>query len=222
MNLKHFSAEVLALPPAQLTELLDVSIRLIPSWLNGELQSHKKLPKVPGLELSVTKANKDYLLLARWLVYFRGFTLNELPTSLSPMFTAYRTKKELTRGDTLEWESPIGPLTTWFPDAVTAITSSSNQGRSNVTTLLQAELAANVILLDGKMLIPILNWVKINRQALLDLIHPTKNKAISMKPAIMVSIKQTVKTLQKQQPVFVYLTKPISVTVIGSYNAAGG
>lgn len=200
-------------------ELLDVAVRILPAWLNGELQSHRKLPLLPHVELSSVS---DYKKLGKWLVYVRGLWLENLPDTAPLMFTAYRAKKEVEHGENSNWQSPTGPLTTWYPDAVRAITSANNQGQSNVTTLLQTTLNRSEILIDADGMIVFLDWVKTNRLALLKSAKVSSKQLLTQKPEVLASVKRTRKIVQQSKPLLAYITKPITVTIIGSYNAAGG
>jgi len=213
------SLDLTTLTPENTKELLDVTVRILPAWLNGEVQSHRKLPLLPKVELSSVA---DYKKLGKWLVYLRGFWLENLPDTAPLMFTAYRDKKEVEHGDNPSWQSPTGPLTTWYPDAVRAITSSSNQGRSNVTTLLQTTLNRSEILIDADGIIAFLDWVKTNRLALLKSAKVSSKQLLTQKPEVLASVKRTRKIVQQSKPLLAYITKPITVTIIGSYNAAGG
>ena len=217
--MNQLSMDIKALEPSQAKEILDVAVRILPAWLNGELQSHRKLPLLPKVELSSVP---DYKKLGKWLVYVRGFWVDSIPAESSLLFTAYRAKKEVEHGEDANWKSPTGPLITWYPDAVRAITSASNQGRSNVTTLLQTRLQHNQIMLDDAGLLAFLNWVKSNRVKLITLAGGTSKEIISQKPQVLSSVKRTIKSVQQTQPLLAYITSPISVNIIGSYNAAGG
>ena len=218
MNTKEFASYIYAQPAEKIQELLDVTINLVPKWLDGELQSHRKLRPVAGIELSA-KASA-FTKLVTWMALVRGYC--DIPESVAVMFSAYRTKSEVDKGVVTDWESPLGPLTTWLPDAISAITSANNQGRSNVTTLLQTNLEKKFILITSNDLIDLLTWVKNNRKKLVESAKIASKQAVSLKPAVLSSTKSTIKSIRKTLPILVYTTKPIPVTIIGSYNAAGG
>ncbi len=216
---KQLKGYVETMTPQATDEFLTVITKHLPAWFDGSLQSHHKIPMLPGIELSAP--SQDVMSLVHTLVGLRAFTA---PEAMDRMYTAFRDKKELTKNTTLQWKSPLGPLSTWVPDAVLALTGPDNRGRSTITTLLEANLPETVILADGLALADVADWVKTNRAMLLDKAGVSAKQAVSRKPAILSTMKELSKTLRHTKPCIVFLGKgkTIPVTVIGSWNAAGG
>ena len=219
MKLSDASVKPLFQNPDVTKEFLVRFLPLLHSWLNGGFIEGKRKYTAKNIEFSSTK--DDFQYLVTWLVGFRGCGKVQPQT---PLFFASREKKESKAGRTLQWKYSKSELTTWVPDAVGAIGGAENQGSNLFTTLLQCnDLPKSALLMDYTLLLAVFAWLKSNKTWLFKQAGFSPKDAAVRKPNWNSLLKTLTTDVSKHRYFLVYLKKQkLSVTVAGSWDAAGG
>ncbi len=203
---------------AEVQRFLTDFLPLLDEWLSGGFLEGKK-KYATDLELAASK--DDYHFLISWLLAFRGCGKVEPE---SPLFFAYRDKKESKSGKTLQWSYKRASLTTWVPDAIAAVAGPENQGTYTTTTLIQCKnLPSSSLLMDYVLLGNVLSWVRSNKAGLFKQSAMNPKTATVLKPKLTSLLRKLSSQVTKHRYFLVYLNQnKLEVTVVGSYNAAGG
>lgn len=192
---------------------------LLDAWFEGGFLS--KGVKYSAKNIEFSALNQDFQYLLQWLVAFRNCGIVELQY---PLFFAYRDKKGSRVGTKKKWSYPHSELTTWVPDAISAIGGTENQGSYTTTNLIQcSNMPKSVLLMDPIVLLAVLKWLKANKTALFKQAAMPAKQAITLKPKFTLLLKNLIGNVGRKRYFLIYLHRTkIDITVNGSYNAAGG